>query len=48
MSATSPIRTDRVTAWLDEHVDGISGPYDFKLITGGPIQPHLPGDKWGG
>ncbi|MDG1266756.1 MAG: phosphotransferase family protein, partial [Ilumatobacter sp.] len=35
MSATSPIRIDRVTAWLDEHVDGISGPYDFKLITGG-------------
>ena len=30
MNAASPIHIDRVTAWLDEHVDGISGPYDFE------------------
>lgn len=26
---------ERVTAWLDDHVDGIEGPYDFSMITGG-------------
>ena len=25
----------KVTAWLDEHVGELQGPYDFKLITGG-------------
>jgi aminoglycoside phosphotransferase (APT) family kinase protein len=34
MSA-APIDVDRVSAWLDEHVDGVHGPYDFELITGG-------------
>ena len=34
MSA-APIDVDRVTAWLDEHIDGIGGPYRFDLITGG-------------
>jgi len=35
MSAAPPIHIDRVTAWLDDNIDGISGPYDFDLITGG-------------
>ena len=34
MSVTG-IDVDRVTAWLDREVDGIEGPYDFDLITGG-------------
>ena len=29
------IELDRVTAWLDENVEGIEGPYDFTMITGG-------------
>ena len=32
---TAPIDVDRVTRWLDEHIDGVAGPYDFELITGG-------------
>ena len=34
MSA-APIDVDRVTGWLDDHVSGVRGPYDFALITGG-------------
>jgi aminoglycoside phosphotransferase (APT) family kinase protein len=26
---------DRVTRWLDDHIDGIAGPYEFHLIAGG-------------
>ena len=29
------IDRDRVTGWLDEHVDGTTGPYRFDLIAGG-------------
>lgn len=29
------IDADRVSRWLDEHIDGIVGPYRFELITGG-------------
>lgn len=29
------IDIDRVTAWLDQQVDGVAGPYSFDLITGG-------------
>lgn len=29
------IDVERVTAWLDQHIDGVEGPYSFDLITGG-------------
>lgn len=34
MSVTG-IDVERVTGWLDRHIDDISGPYRFDLITGG-------------
>lgn len=29
------IDTDRVGRWLDSHIDGAKGPYDYQLIAGG-------------
>lgn len=29
------IDIDPVSRWLDQHIDGIGGPYEFELITGG-------------
>lgn len=29
------IDAEPVSAWLDEHIDGVGGPYRFELITGG-------------
>ncbi|MFK7919757.1 MAG: phosphotransferase family protein [Ilumatobacter sp.] len=34
MSVTG-VDVERVSAWLDQHVDGVGGPYTFDLITGG-------------
>jgi aminoglycoside phosphotransferase (APT) family kinase protein len=33
--SVSAIDVERVTAWLDDAIDGITGPYAFELITGG-------------
>jgi aminoglycoside phosphotransferase (APT) family kinase protein len=33
--AITGIDVERVTAWLDEHIEEIDGPYQFDLITGG-------------
>lgn len=35
MSSIPGIDNDSVTAWLDTHVDGLEGPYNFSLIEGG-------------
>ena len=35
MSSIPGIDSASVTAWLDAHVDGLEGPYDFSLIEGG-------------
>lgn len=35
MSSIPGIDNESVTAWLDSHVDGLEGPYDFSLIEGG-------------
>ena len=35
MSSIPGIDNESVTAWLNTHVDGLEGPYDFSLIEGG-------------
>jgi len=35
MSSIPGIDIESVTAWLNTHVDGLEGPYDFSLIEGG-------------
>jgi len=35
MSSIPGIDIESVTAWLNTHIDGLEGPYDFSLIEGG-------------
>ena len=38
----------KVTAWLDEHVEGLTGPYTFELIAGGRSNVTYRGADSGG